>query len=201
MREPSTQLTPQQVARYCGVTAQTVFGWLANGRLAASNADGQKWVNASELIDFMDENHLAIPADLINPPSPALTKVLNSGLPYALVVDNDTATSRAIVDILKELGLSSIRVANAKDAQADYDQFHPQLITLELEAGDTSCLALIESVRLHHPTETKVLVVSNQMPSTLIKAKSAGADAIVTKPFDNDTLKRTVRILLNLGGL
>lgn len=210
MRESSAQLTPQQVAIYCGVTAQTVDDWLSKGRLVSSDQNGKPVVAAAELIHFMDENHLAIPPDLIDLPqavpapapipeaAPAPAAVTKPSSPCAMIVDNDASTSHSIEVILKDLGLNAIRVANASEAYASYDEHLPQLITLEIETGSGGCLDLIESIRKNHQADTKVLVVSNQMPSTLIKAKSAGADAIITKPFDNDTIKRTVKILLRL---
>ncbi len=203
MRENSTQLTPQDVARYCGVSTQTVDDWLKKGRLEGHDEDGVRCVAAATLIDFMDENNLAIPTDLtvlsthaVNDTAFASTPELSNSF-SAIVVDSDNQISTAIEDILKDLGLATVRAANAVDAGAKYKQTQPKLITLELEAGDLSGIELIENIQMSQ-AGTKILVVSNQMPSTLVKAKSAGADAIITKPFDKDTLKRTVKILLNL---
>lgn len=212
MREPSSQLTPQQVATYCGVSTQTVDDWLNKGRLHALSKNGQKMVDASELVHFMDENHLAIPVDLIAPegqmepandaPEPVVIEespASNPQHPFAMVVDNDNATSHTIELVLKDLGLKAIRVANSGEALSYMKRAQPMLLTMELVGGDKSSLELIESLRRDPLSQTKVLVVSNQMPSALIRAKSAGADAILTKPFDNDTFKRTVRILLNIN--
>ncbi len=206
MRENSpqlTQLTPQDVARYCGVSTQTVDDWLKKGRLEGHDEGGVRCVAAATLIDFMDENNLAIPTDLTVLSTHAVNDAPFTSAPEyhesfsAIVVDSDNQISTAIEDILKDLGLATVRVANALDAGAKYKYSQPKLITLELEAGDLSGIELIENIQMSQ-AGTKILVVSNQMPSTLVKAKSAGADAIITKPFDNDTLKRTVKILLNL---
>lgn len=206
MRETPQQLTREQVARYCGVSPQTVEDWLNNGRLLGQSKNGQRWVETAELIHFMDENHLAIPVDLIAPLPPVASandEVVEEPAAVtavqALVVDGDFAFSHALGLVMKDLGLSSHKVADAQAALEQLRSWRPQLLTLVLDKADPESLALITAARAEPLSFTKVLVVSNQMPSALVRAKAAGADAILTKPVDNDTLKRTIKILLNLA--
>lgn len=211
MREASQQLTPQQVASFCGVSSQTVDDWLTNGRLHALSKDGQRVVDAEDLMQFMDDNHLAIPVGLSHPdPAVAATAppreaplnkppLIRPEGPCALLVARDDYILLTAEHILKDLGIATLRLEQ-KDVSEDVcRQLQPNLLMLEVGRADQPSLALIEAFCAQTEGDSKVLAISDQMPSVLVRAKAAGANAILTKPFDNDTFKRTVRILLKLN--
>lgn len=186
-------LTPQEVASYCGVALQTVDQWLHEGRLQAQlNAQGHQ-VKAGDLVDFMHQNHLAIPAELLN--------IENTSAPQGpkvLVVDENKATANAIEQVLKSMSLNVIQVNNGFDASVTYIQKKPQLMTLDLTLDGMSGIELIENLTATQTHRAKILVISDSMPSLMAKARAAGADAVLSKPLDRDSLKRSVRILLDL---
>jgi len=189
MRESTAQLTPAQVAQYCGVSPQTVNDWLNKGRLNAVNEPQGTLVGAEELIEFMDENHLAIPADLLSTTKNAEPVVAASVIhdfdgPHALLVETEADTTRILEPILKEIGIEPMRIASSAEINAHIAGAAPKLITVEIDAGDQLGLLLIKKLREQNQYDhTKILVTSNQMPSALAKAKSAGADAVITKPL------------------
>ena len=204
MREHSVQLTPQQVAQYCGVSAQTVSDWLIKGRLNSKSQAQETFIESNDLIDFMDQNHLAIPPDLLTPTNDTPTDHGSNGQelemsPYALLIETQNDTSIVLEAVLKDIGISAKRLSTPNEAKPLLSHQAPKLITVEIDAGDQEGINFIEALREQSQYDhTKILVTSNQMPSALVKAKSAGADAVITKPFDKDTLKRTVRILLGV---
>jgi CheY-like chemotaxis protein len=73
-------------------------------------------------------------------------------------------------------------------------------------------IALMQSIRAHRP-QTRIIAISgggnfgpiDYQPEAittsayLAAAKQAGADAVLTKPFDKDTLLETLRGLLPQG--
>jgi two-component system response regulator VicR len=184
-------LTPDEVASYCGVTLQTVTGWLVKGRLKAADAEKAQ-VKARDLVHFMHQNHLAIPAELLSNHTSAST----NPTPKVLVVDEDKPMATAIERVLRNMGLEVIQVNNVFDASVTYIRRKPQLMTLDLAMQGMNGIELIEHIRSTQTHKARILVISNSMPSLMAKAKAAGADAVLPKPFDNDSLRRAVRILL-----
>jgi two-component system response regulator VicR len=186
------RLTLDEVASYCGVTVHTVKGWLQTNRLKTKGI-ATPYVYSSDLVHFMHQNHLAIPAELLaseTSGAPSLT-------PKALVLDEDKPMANAIERALRNMGLEVIQVNNGFDAGVSYIRRKPQLMTLDLALEGMGGVELIEHIRTTQTHKAKILVIANAMPSLMAKAKAAGADAVLTKPFDNDSLRRTVRILLN----
>ena len=195
MRESEARyFTPEDVARYCGVSLQTVKNWLRKGRLTAQNAEPTPLIKARDLVHFMHQNHLAIPAELLSDH----TSTSTNKTPKVLVVDEDKPMAGMIERVLRNMGLEVIQVNNGFDASVTYIRRKPHLMTLDLSLDGMGGVELIEHIRTTQTHKAKILVISNSMPSLMAKAKAAGADAVLAKPFDNDSLRRAVRILLEL---
>lgn len=195
MHEPEARyLSPEEVARLCGVSAQTVTSWIERGRLPSSQGSSKPRVLPGDLIHFMHQNHLAIPAELLSEPATG-----SSTTPRILVVDEDKPTANAIERVFRNMGLEVIQVNNGFDASITYIRRKPELMTLDLKLDGMGGIELIEHLRATQTHKAKILVISDSMPSLMAKAKAAGADAVLAKPFDNDSLRRAVRILLRLA--
>lgn len=195
MRDPSAQyISSEEVARYCGVSLQTVTSWLQKGRLRCIEGGQGPLIKPEDLANFMHQNHLAIPAELLT--DQATTSA--GKLPRILVVDEDKPTANAIERVFRNMGLDVMQVNNGFDASVTYIRRKPDLMTLDLKLDGMGGVELIEHIRATQTHKAKILVISNSMPSLMAKAKVAGADAVLAKPFDNDSLRRAVRILLNL---
>lgn len=195
MREPDGHyLSQDEVAHYCGVSPQTVASWLQKGRLRSIDGGQGPLIRPEDLANFMHQNHLAIPAELL---TDTTANHLNK-TPRILVVDEDKPTASAIERVFRNMGLDVMQVNNGFDASVTYIRRKPDLMTLDLKLDGMGGVELIEHIRATQTHKAKILVISNSMPSLMAKAKAAGADAVLAKPFDNDSLRRAVRILLNL---
>lgn len=195
MFDPADPLfTPEEAARHCGVSPQTIKSWIQRGRLRGQQQDGAVAIARQDLLQFMHQNHLAIPVELLSDPSPAAA----NASPKVLVVDEDKPTASAIERVFRNMGLDVIQVNNGFDAGVTYIRRKPDLMTLDLKLDGMGGIELIEHIRATQTHKAKILVISDSMPSLMAKAKAAGADAVLAKPFDNDSLRRVVRILLNI---
>jgi two-component system response regulator VicR len=186
--------SPEEVARYCGVSLQTVISWLQKGRLRKTEGDQGPLIRTEDLVNFMHQNHLAIPAELLSESSNTAS---HQNL-RILVVDEDKPTANAIERVFRNMGLEVVQVNNGFDASVTYIRRKPDLMTLDLKLEGMGGIELIEHLRATQTHRAKILVISDSMPSLMAKAKAAGADAVLAKPFDNDSLRRAVRILLNV---
>lgn len=185
--------SPEEVARYCGVPLQTVLSWLQKRQLRSIEGGQGLLVKTADLADFMHQNHLALPAELIaDQPNKNTDRP-----PRILVVDEDKPTAIAIERVFRNMGLDVMQVNNGFDASVTYIRRKPDLMTLDLTLEGMGGIELIKHLRATQTHKAKILVISDSMPSLMAKAKTAGADAVLAKPFDNDSLRRAVRILLS----
>jgi CheY-like chemotaxis protein len=194
MTEPTDAFSsPEEVARYCGVSLETVASWLRKGRLHYTEGEHGPLIKPDDLADFMHQNHLAIPAELLTDQTTATA----GKPPRILVVDEDKPTAIAIERVFRNMGLDVMQVNNGFDASVTYIRRKPDLMTLDLTLEGMGGIELIKHLRATQTHKAKILVISDSMPSLMAKAKTAGADAVLAKPFDNDSLRRAVRILLS----
>lgn len=114
------------------------------------------------------------------------------------MVDADHASSNAISSILAQMGLDAVQVHNGYDANFEFYHRKPALVTVDLALTGMSGVDVIYNIKAMPNHTAKILVVSDAVPSLLAKAKNAGADAALSKPIDQDSLRRMVRILLKL---
>lgn len=188
-------LNPQQVALYCGVSLSAVESWIQNGRLDAEQRGEGYVIRSTDLVNFMHQNHLAIPADLVQAePEGGESRRVSR----VLVVDEDRPMAMNIERVLRNMGLEVIQANNGFDASVHYIKRKPQLMTLDLTLEGMGGVELIQNIRTTQSHRAKILVITDSMPSLIGKAREAGADAFLNKPFDNDALRRNVRILLGL---
>jgi CheY-like chemotaxis protein len=191
---PEGAFTLEDVAHYCGVPLQTAKGWLQRGRLVAATDSPVTLVNSAELLEFMQQNDFAIPVELL---APKIIQPQNQ-IPKVLVVDEDKPAATMTERVLRNMGLDVIQANNAFDAGVAYIRRKPQLMALDLNLEGMGGVELIDNIRSTQTHRAKILVLTNSMPSMMAKAKTVGADAILPKPYDNDSLRRVVRILLGL---
>lgn len=187
-------LNKDQVAQYCSVSTGTVDGWVESGRLRAQRSGNEHLITRHDLVLFMHQNHLAIPLELQR------QELVNDGEGIrVVVVDEDRPMAMAIERVLRNMGLHVIQINNGEAASVGLAQYRPQLVTIDLRLEGINGVALIEDLCSSCASPPKILVITDSMPSLLQKARAAGADAILSKPFDNDALRRNVRILLAMG--
>lgn len=193
MTQQSAALIPcTKIADFCGVPEQSVHQWLGEGQLKSLISDGQAQVTVADLVDFMHRNQMAIPFELIE------YEQTQEKATSVLVIEEDRTSGVKITSVMQELGLKVTQIDNGFEAAIHCLQKKPTLVTLDLGLGDMNSIEFITNLHSTAAKHTKILVISDSMPSVIAKAKAAGADAVVAKPIDGDTLKRAVRILLDL---
>jgi CheY-like chemotaxis protein len=76
-------------------------------------------------------------------------------------------------------------------------QLKPELITLDLDMPGLNGFEVLSFIRqMPELANLKVIVISGLPSEALQKAKDAGADAVLAKPFENTTLKNIIADLL-----
>jgi two-component system KDP operon response regulator KdpE len=120
---------------------------------------------------------------------------VTSNGPLILVVEDDGPTRGVLI---RELGASGYRTAEAGDGQAALERFaarRPDLVLLDLGLPDMEGRRVITTIR--RETRTPILILSGRFEEQdKVDALDLGADDYVTKPFSVAELRARIRVAL-----
>lgn len=194
--EPTPATTPErkalttgEIARYCGVNFLTVIRWIDRGQLRGYRLPGRgdHRVRVAEFLDFLRENGMPVPEDLRLHPA------------RALIVDDEPRMAAAIARALRAAGFETHVASDGFEAGAELGTLAPELMTLDLRMPGLDGFRVLELVRGNpRLARVKILVVSALGPSELERARKAGADDCLEKPFENRLLLEKAQRLTGL---
>ncbi len=184
-------LTTGQIAKHCGVNFRTVIRWIEKGRLKAYKLPGRgdNRVQVADFVEFLTANEMPIPEEFQSEIS----------APKILVVDDDTNMASAIRRVLVRQGYEVEVAHSGFEAGVRLSTANPRLVTLDLQMPGMDGLEVLALIRAEYGVAIRVLVVSAAGEQRLAEAHSAGADAVMHKPFDNDELIAAVQKLCPNG--
>jgi len=118
-----------------------------------------------------------------------------------LVVDDDPAVRRIVIEALKNQGYQVHDVSSGKDALQAADQIKPHLILLDVNMPGMNGIGVLQHLR-HREDYVSVIFVSGQSSTEeVIRGLDTGADDYVTKPFKVMELLARVRAQLRIKDL
>ena len=176
-------LTSGDIAKYCDVNLRTVIRWIDKGSLKGYKLPGRgnNRVTVADFLAFLKENNMPIPSNLLPD---------NKNI---LVVDDDKDMAAAIKRVLKSVGFQCDTATNGFLAGSKLMQHKPALMTLDLSMPGLNGFELLEHLRKHEQFNAlKILIISASNKDSLDKAITMGANAALSKPFDNDQLIKLV---------
>ena len=128
---------------------------------------------------------------------PAVEESEISGKKKILIVD-DSIVIRKMVEIAlegEELSLQS--AVSGRDGLDKIDNIKPDLVILDLMLPDINGIDILKTVKASLAIPV-IMLSGKDSPQMVEKAKSAGADAFLPKPFKDEDLKEKIKSLLNL---
>lgn len=172
-----------EAARLCGVVNQTAINWIKSGHLKAfTTPGGQFRIYAEDLLSFLEERGMRVPAELQEEVESPLDRSL------VLVVDDD----RDLNDILKrmlERKIPDISVRQAFDgfeAGRVVAESRPALILLDVDLpgidGKKLCARIHDDPSLGNPAI--IAMTGLDMPDIKVDMLAAGASDFFPKPLD-----------------
>ncbi len=173
--------TTGEAAQVCKVSQQTIIRCFDSGRLQGFRVPGSRFrrIPRAELIRFMRAN--SIPVDHLEGP----------GKRRVLIVDDDDKIIDLFMDVLSRDNRFEIKSASTGyDAGILTERFRPHIILLDYMLPDINGNKVCERVRSNPElSDTKIIIVSGVVSAQEIEAlKKVGADEIVKKPFNIETL-------------
>ena len=180
-------LTTGDIAKYCDVNLRTVIRWVNKGSLKAYKLPGRgnNRIKVTDFLAFLVENGMPIPDEL----KPISRK--------ALIVDDEASYANAIKRVLSKRDFDC-RIANGGfQAGLMLTSEQPTVMTLDLSMPGLDGFEVIKFVRQTAAVAgTKILVISALNDDALQQAIALGADAALSKPFDNQELIDTVERMI-----
>lgn len=111
--------------------------------------------------------------------------------PVILVVDDDEDLRDAMAAILESAGYEAMCAANGREALAALDRQRPEAILLDMKMPVMNGWEFAEALRERADSSIPVVVVTAAEDARR-RAAEIGADSWLAKPFDIDSLLKTV---------
>jgi len=113
--------------------------------------------------------------------------------PRVLVADDEKGIRAALGQLLEYDGYEVRSVANAVDAIAEYDKWHPDLVFMDVKMGGIDGLEALKQIREKDPSAIVVMISGHGTIQTAVEATQLGAYDFLEKPLDTDRIQVTLR--------
>ena len=112
-----------------------------------------------------------------------------------LVVDDDRDVAKLVETVLTEAGNQVRTITDARQAMDTFNEFHPDLVTLDVLMPSVDGISLCLQLRRNSDVPVLFLSAKDDPPDRVVGLR-IGADDYLGKPFDNDELAARVEALL-----
>ena len=202
--EPKFLSVPES-AKICGVSRNTVYMWVRQGKLGAYQTPGRtNLIRPSDLVKFMEENGMFVPGTLIEMAQEDEklmgneagadqgdnTEVSDS-MCQVLVVDDDPMSRSLAVRALKEIG--QVYQAETGFEALHLMTIHPeiQIVLLDLRMPGQHGLETLEEIK-RISTKAKVIIVSGFANDIPEEARNGAIAKVLEKPITIQQLQDAV---------
>jgi len=118
-------------------------------------------------------------------------------MPTVLIVDDALFMRVSVGNILKEWGFEVVGEAtNGKEAVELYEQFKPDLVTMDITMPIMSGLDAVKEIIPQYPNANIIMMTALGQQRIIVEAIEAGAKDFITKPFEKNQLKTVVDNIL-----
>lgn len=185
-------LKPGEIAEYCDVHHRTVSRWIANGQLKGHKLPGRGnyRVQLEDFLSFLQKQKMPTPTELLVDTQQTAKKIM--------IIDDEPSFRTAIKRALYGKDYEITLAEDGFQAGVKLMQQKPDLITLDLDMPGLNGFEVLTFIRqMPELALLKVIVISGLAEDELAKAKANGADAVLSKPFENSTLSNVIADLLS----
>ena len=116
--------------------------------------------------------------------------------PTILVVEDDAAVRRGVVDALRFSGYETIEAANGRDGIEMALHSHYQLMLLDLVMPHASGFDVLQALKKSRPGQPVIVLSAKGEEADRVKGLAMGADDYVVKPFSVKELLARVDAVL-----
>ncbi len=121
--------------------------------------------------------------------------------PKILVIDDDTSLRRVLEYNLQEEGYEVQTASSGEEGLYRFGQSQPALVITDMKMSGMDGLMVLKSIKERSPETLVIIITAFGTVDVAVEAMKAGAHDYITKPFNRDELKLTVRKALQFSGL
>lgn len=178
-----TTLSTSQVARLLGVAAGSVAKWIDQGQLKAGRTPGgHRRVVAGDLIAFLRQQNLPIPAEL------------ERGTLKVLVVDEDLAVTRRLATeiVAAHPDYEVLEAHDGFSAGQLVGSAKPDVVVLDLRMAGMDGCEVCRRIKSKDDSKDTVVIAMTATPSPEVEKRilECGASVCLAKPLDFGVLMR-----------
>ena len=118
-----------------------------------------------------------------------------------LVIDDDSSLRRVLEYNLQEEGYEVLAASSGEDGLFLFGQFQPNLVITDMKMPGMDGLMVLKSVKERAAETLVIIITAFGTIDVAVEAMKAGAYDYITKPFNRDALKLTVKKALLFSGL
>jgi CheY-like chemotaxis protein len=115
--------------------------------------------------------------------------------PFALVIEDDQDNRDALAEALRACGMRAFGCRSGTEGIALARELMPDLVVLDYRLPDVNGAEVCRMLRGDPATAGLPIVAVTAAPE-LLRAENAGADAVLTKPCQIDTLMAAARLFI-----
>ncbi len=116
--------------------------------------------------------------------------------PIRILVADDNRTNQSIIrQLLESAGHTVLLASDGEEALDIYEEQHPELAILDFNMPERSGIEVLTAIRTMEPPGVRlpaVILSASVTPETRERARQAGADEFVGKPFDAASVLQVV---------
>ena len=116
---------------------------------------------------------------------------METARPRVVIVEDDHDVADLVIEVLNDEGFDAVTAGHAATA-AEVTQMRPHLVILDLFLGSIGARDFLTALRCDHAARVPVVLMSASRELER-EARTLGANAYLSKPFDIDDLVRTCR--------
>jgi two-component system NtrC family response regulator len=118
-----------------------------------------------------------------------------------LVIDDDTSLRRVLEYNLKEEGYEVQAASSGEEGLYLFGKSQPDLVITDMKMAGMDGLMVLKSIKERLPEALVIIMTAFGTVDVAVEAMKAGAYDYITKPFNRDALKLTVKKALQFSGL
>jgi len=118
-----------------------------------------------------------------------------------LVIDDDTSLRRVLEYNLQEEGYEVQTASSGEEGLYLFGQSQPSLVITDMKMSGMDGLMVLKAIKKRSPEALVIIMTAFGTVDVAVEAMKAGAHDYITKPFNRDELKLTVRKALEFSGL
>lgn len=112
-----------------------------------------------------------------------------------LVVDDSPLVRAVLSDYLREAGFEVYEAGSCREAEAQFNQHHPQVVLKDLYMPEWDAIESIHFFRNLDPRVKIVICSTDSSKAAILEGLKAGAQDFLLKPFNKDQVLALIKRL------